>query len=95
MFGKLAKKIAFNIVDPKTDKPIVITLAISSIIVCFMCPIMSFFGSILFGFNGIENLISKWLQTSVLNFPMALFTQIFYVGPFVRCLFKKLFKDNA
>jgi hypothetical protein len=90
--GNLSKKIAFKLVNPKEDKPILITLVISAIIVCIMCPVMSFFGSILFNFNGIENIISKWLQTWVINFPMALCFQIFYAGPLVRFIFRKIFK---
>ena len=94
LIGKLSKKIAFKLVDPKTDKPIITTVIISSIIVCFMCPIMSFFGSVLFGFNGIENLFANWIKTAVLNFPMALFWQIFYAGPLVRFIFRLIFKEK-
>lgn len=92
--GKLSQKLAFRLVNPKEDKPIFVILAISAIIVCLMCPIMSFFGSVLFGFNGIENVISKWIQTTVINFPMALCYQIFYAGPFVRFIFGKIFKNK-
>ena len=49
--GKISQKLAFRLVDPRKDKPIFITLAISTMIVCLMCPIMSFFGSILFCFD--------------------------------------------
>ena len=92
--GKLAQKLAFRIVDPKKDNPIFITLAISTMIVCLMCPIMSFFGSILFSFDGMSNVISKWLQICVLNFPMALCSQLFYIGPFGRFIFNKIFKNK-
>lgn len=92
--GKLSQKLAFRLVNPKEDKPIFVILAISAIIVCLMCPIMSFFGSVLFGFNGIENVISKWIQTTVINFPMALCYQIFYAGPFVRFIFGKIFRNK-
>lgn len=92
--GKLSQKLAFRLVNPKEDKPIFVILAISAIIVCLMCPIMSFFGSVLFGFNGIENVISKWIQTTVINFPMALCYQIFYAGPFVRFIFGKILKNK-
>ena len=37
---KLSRKLAFRMVSPE-DKPIFITLAISSMIVCIMCPCMS------------------------------------------------------
>jgi hypothetical protein len=91
--GKVSKKIAFRLVNPKEDKPILVTLAISAVIVSIMCPVMSFFGSVLFNFNGIENAIAKWLQIWVINFPMALCFQIFYAGPLVRLIFKKIFKQ--
>lgn len=89
--GNIAKKLSFKIVN-ENDNPIFIILTISTIIVCLMCPIMSFIGSVLFNFNGISNVISKWLQICVLNFPMALCSQIFYIGPLVRLIFKKIFK---
>ena len=43
----LAHKLAFRIVTPQ-DRPIVITLAISVMIICIMCPIMSLIATILF-----------------------------------------------
>jgi hypothetical protein len=92
--GNIAKKIAFKLVNPAEDKPILITLAISAVIVSIMCPVMSFFGSVIFNFNGIENLIATWLQIWVINFPMALCLQIFYAGPFVRFVFKRIFKNK-
>lgn len=94
LIGKLSQKIAFKMVNPKEEKPIFINIAISSVIVGFMCPIMSLIGSLLFGFNGASNIIANWLQTFTLNFPMALCFQIFYAGPFVRIIFNKIFKNN-
>lgn len=44
---KLSRKLAFRMVSPE-DKPIFITLAISSMIVCLMCPVMSFIATCLF-----------------------------------------------
>ena len=44
---KLAHMLAFRIVTPQ-DRPIFITLAISSMIVCIMCPCMSLVATILF-----------------------------------------------
>ena len=89
--GKITKNITFKVIDPKETQPIFITLLISSLIVCFMCLLMSFFATVLFNFSGIENLISTWLQITVRNFPMALCWQIFYAGPFVRFIFRKIF----
>lgn len=92
--GKITKKIAFNMINPKETKPIFIIIIISSLTVCFMCPLMSFFATVLFNYSGIENIIAEWLETSVRNFPMALCWQIFYAGPFVRFIFRKIFKNN-
>lgn len=92
--GKVAKKIAFKLVDPKETTPIIVTVLISAITVAFMCPIMSFAGTLLFNFSGVENIISTWLQTAILNLPMAFFWQIFYAGPIVRFLFRKIFSKQ-
>ncbi|MBQ1802186.1 MAG: DUF2798 domain-containing protein [Lachnobacterium sp.] len=85
LVGKLAKALAFKFVSPE-DKPIFILLAISSMIVCLMCPIMSLIATILFKHAGVQ-FIAVWLQTSVFNFPMAVFWQIFFAGPLVRWIF--------
>ena len=82
---KLASMLAFRIVSPQ-DKPIFITLAISSMIVCLMCPVMSLIATALFKQPGSE-IIAAWLQTTLLNFPVALCWQIFFAGPLVRNVF--------
>ncbi|SER67458.1 DUF2798 domain-containing protein [Lachnobacterium bovis] len=84
--GKLAKILAFRFVTPQ-DKPIFILLAISSMIVCIMCPVMSFIATILFK-NAGSQIIAVWLQTAVFNFPMAFCWQIFFAGPLVRFIFR-------
>ena len=91
---KITKKLTFSLINPKETKPIFIIVILSSLIVCFMCPLISFFATILFNFNGIENLISTWLIIFVRNFPMALCFQIFYAGPFVRLIFRTIFKKQ-
>lgn len=37
-------------------------------------------------------LLGNWFQTAARNFPMALFWQLFYAGPFVRFVFRKVCK---
>ena len=81
----LSQKLAFRMVSPE-DKPIFITLAISSMIVCLMCPVMSFIATCLFMHPG-SQIIALWLQKTVQNFPMALCWQIFFAGPGVRNAF--------
>lgn len=91
--GPLSKKLAFRIVTPGKDKMIFVILAISAMTVCLMCPMMSFVATVLF--KGVDSqIIAKWLQTSALNFPMALCWQIFFAGPFVRMIFRKIFPEK-
>lgn len=91
LYGSLSKKLAFRIVTPGVDKPIMIILAISSITVCLMCPTMSFWATLIFQNPGIE-FIPSWLQTVACNFPMALCWQVFFCGPLVRAIFRTLFQ---
>ena len=87
---KLAHMLAFRIVTPQ-DRPIFITLAISSMIVCLMCPVMSFIATCLFMHPG-NQIIALWLQKTVQNFPMALCWQMLYCGPLVRAIFRLVFR---
>ena len=95
--GKLAQILAFRFVTPGKDPMIMMILAISSMSVCLMCPLMSLAATILFKNAGSE-FISVWLQTTAFNFPMALCWQIFFAGPLVRNVFgaimKTFFKGN-
>ena len=43
---KLATMLAFRLVNPKEDKPVFVTLAICSMIVCLMCPVMSLIATV-------------------------------------------------
>lgn len=87
---RLAPKIAFRMVTPGVDRDILVTVVRASVTVAFMCPIMSFWATLIFKQPGIE-FILVWLQTFACNFPMAFFWQIFFCGPLVRRLFRLLF----
>ncbi len=88
---KLARKMAFRFVDPEKDKPIIIILAITTMTVCLMCPSMSLVATILYdGFS--PEFLLLWLKKVTINFPFAFFTQIFFIGPFVRYLFRNVFR---
>lgn len=90
---KLAQKLAFRIVTPGKDKPIFVILSIQSFTVCLIVPVITLFATFLHhGFNA--SWFSQWIQTWVLCFPMAYFLQIFFVGPFVRLLFRTIFKKQ-
>lgn len=84
---KLAKKLAFTFMKP-TDRPQFITYAISTMIVCIMCPTMSLIATLLFK----EPSFGTWVQTFGLNMPMALIWQLLFCGPLVRLIFRTLFR---
>lgn len=90
--GRLATKLAFRFVTPN-DRPMIITLSISAIIVCIMCPVMSLIATILFK-NAGSQIIPVWFETIAKNFPMAFFWQMCYAGPFVRWIFRFIFKEK-
>ena len=91
IIGHIAKKLAFKIVNPAKDNPFFLVLAISAISVIFMCPLMSLAATIIFKNPGVE-FVAVWLETTALNFPMALCWQLFFAGPIVRFIFRQLFK---
>ena len=88
--GKIAKGLAFTVVRP-TDRPQFITYAISICICCIMCPTMSLVATILFKDT---KTFGTWIQTWAMNFPMALLYQLFYCGPFVRLIFRSIFREK-
>lgn len=88
--GKVAGMLAFTVMKP-TDRPQFITYAISICICCIMCPIMSLVATILFKENPS---FGTWVQTFGMNFPMAICYQMFYCGPFVRLIFRTIFRRN-
>lgn len=61
-----------------------------SLTVCLMCPAMSLVATLLFKDWSTAGLVATWLQTSAVNFPMALAWQIFFGGPLGRLLFRLL-----
>lgn len=90
LVSKLAAALAFKVVRP-SDRPQIITYAISICICCIMCPIMSFIAMILFKDT---KSFGTWVQTWAMNFPMALLYQLFYCGPFVRFIFRLIFPEK-
>ena len=88
--GKIAAKLAFSVMRPGVDRPQFITYAISICICCIMCPIMSLIATFLFK----EPSFGTWISTWAHNFPMAILYQMFYCGPFVRLIFRTIFKKQ-
>lgn len=95
MGSPLSFKLACKVFDPKTSHPMHFESAIICATVGLMCPAMSFIAAILYypyygGFN-FFTLLANWLKLVCLNFPFAFFTQLFFIQPLVRTVFKLIF----
>lgn len=88
--GKIARMLAFTVMRPD-DRPQFITYAISICICCIMCPIMSLIATCLFKET---KTFGTFIQTWGMNFPMAILYQMFYCGPFVRLIFRCIFREK-
>ena len=95
MGSPLSFKLACKVFDPKTSHPMHFESAIICATVGLMCPAMSFIAAILYypyygGFN-FFTMLANWLKLVCLNFPFAFFTQLFFIQPLVRTVFKLIF----
>jgi hypothetical protein len=91
-------KLACKVFDPRTTHPVLFESAIICATVGLMCPVMSFIAAWLYypyyaGFN-LLTLLANWLELVCYNFPFAFFTQLFFIQPFIRTLFKLLFRKD-
>lgn len=91
-------KLASRVFDMKTTHPVIFETAIICATVVIMCPAMSFIAAFLYynyqsGFN-ILTLLADWLKLVCFNFPFAFFTQLFFIQPLVRTIFKILFRKD-
>ena len=91
-------KLASACFNPKTTHPVLFETAIISATVGLMCPSMSFIAAWLYypyvtGFS-LAALLANWLKLVCFNFPFAWFTQIFFIQPLVRTVFKRLFSGR-
>lgn len=91
--GPLSEKFAFRVVNPREDKPYIVTTAIICSTVVLMCPMMSFIATILYDGITIE-FLAQWMQKIVFNLPFAFFTQLFFIQPFVRFVFSNIFRSQ-
>ena len=90
--GPLAKRFTFKIFNPAETNPIFIILSISVFSVMFMCPLMSLTATIIFKGGLLQReIVSIWIKTTIMNFPMAFFWQMCFAGPIVRKIFGLVF----
>ena len=98
MGSPLSFNLASRIFDPSKDHPMIFESAIICATVGLMCPAMSFLAAWFYypyyaGFN-IFTLLANWLKLVCFNFPFAFFTQLFFIQPLIRVLFKTLFRKH-
>lgn len=98
MGSPLSFKLACKVFNPSKNHPMIFETAVICATVSLMCPVMSFIAAWLYypyysGFN-ILTLLADWLKLMCFNFPFAFFTQLFFIQPTVRAIFKLLFKKD-
>lgn len=91
-------KLACKVFDPRTTHPVLFETAVICATVGLMCPAMSFIAAWLYypyyaGFN-LFTLLANWLKLVCYNFPFAFFSQLFFIQPLIRSVFKFLFRKD-
>lgn len=95
MGSPLSFKFASKVFNPRETHPVLFETAIICATVALMCPAMSFIAAFLYypyyaGFN-IFTLLANWIKLICFNFPFAYFSQLFFIQPLVRTIFKVIF----
>lgn len=98
MGSPLSFKLACKVFDPRETHPVIFESAIICATVGLMCPAMSLIAAFLYypyyaGFD-IVTLLANWLKLACFNFPFAFFTQLFFIQPAVRSIFKLIFRKS-
>ncbi len=91
-------KLASKVFDIKTTNPVLFETAIICATVGLMCPTMSFIAAWLYypyymGFD-LLILLANWIKLVCFNFPFAFFSQLFFIQPLIRKVFKLLFRKD-
>lgn len=82
----------------KETHPVIFETAIICCTVGLMCPAMSFLAAWFYypyyaGFH-IFTLLGNWLKLVCFNFPFAFFSQLFFIQPLIRTVFRVLFRKS-
>ncbi|MBR1692286.1 MAG: hypothetical protein IJ711_05870 [Lachnospiraceae bacterium] len=94
----LSFKLAIRVFNPRKNHPMMFETAIICATVGIMCPAMSLLAAFLYypyyaGFH-VWTLLANWLKLVCFNFPFAYFTQLFFIQPVVRIIFRTVFKKD-
>lgn len=94
LVSPIASRNAAKIVGPQPQVPFAMVAAISALSVQLMCPLMSLAATLIIKRPANVDFLATWIQTTVLNLPMAFFWQFFVAGPIVRRVFGALFGEK-
>lgn len=88
-------KLACSNFNPKETHPVLFESAIICATVGLMCPAMSLLAACFYypyyaGFD-VLTLLANWLKLVCFNLPFAFFTQLFFIQPLIRTVFKAIF----
>jgi hypothetical protein len=88
-------KLACKVFNPRETHPVMFESAIICATVGIMCPAMSLIASFLYypyyeGFN-VLTLLANWIKLVCYNLPFAFFSQMFFIQPLIRTVFKAIF----
>lgn len=98
-FGSpLSFYLACRVFDPKTTHPMIFESAIICCTVALMCPAMSLLAAFMYYpyYQGISlmRFIAYYFRLVCVNFPFAFFSQLFFIQPTVRFLFRQIFRRD-
>lgn len=98
MGSPVSFRLAKKVFDPSKTHPMIFESAIICATVGLMCPTMSLIAAFLYypyyaGFSFVT-LLANWLKLVCFNFPFAFFTQLFFIQPLVRVLFRLFFAKD-
>ena len=96
----LGSPLSFKLVckhfDPRETHPVLFETAIICATVGIMCPSMSLIAAWIYYPYGmmpfrLATFLANWLKLVCFNFPFAFFSQLFFIQPLVRTIFKAIF----
>lgn len=92
-------RLAARVFDPGDTHPVIFETAIICATVGLMCPAMSLIAAFLYYpyYNGFHmiTLLANWIKLVCFNFPFAFFSQLFFIQPLIRTVFKAIFVKNT
>ena len=94
----LSFRLACRKFDSQKNHPMIFESAIINATVGIMCPAMSLIAAGLYfpyysGFN-MWTFLANWLKLVCFNFPFAFFTQMYFIQPCVRTIFRLIFAKD-